>query len=146
MLISRDGYSPTAPSSSGNKVRWAKRRGRSPVKLRSMAATLAIQSPGKAHCRLPSSQIGDPTIADSILDRLAHNAYRIELKGKFQLHRRTLKKNQSHDGVDAGSVPFQFVQITHDGAAALLQRRRRMAVIVTAVVPIRPQAIDTRTG
>jgi DNA replication protein DnaC len=26
-------------------------------------------------------QIGDPTIADSILDRLIHNAYRIELKG-----------------------------------------------------------------
>jgi DNA replication protein DnaC len=26
-------------------------------------------------------QIGDPTIADSILDRLVHNAYRIELKG-----------------------------------------------------------------
>jgi IstB-like ATP binding protein len=26
-------------------------------------------------------QIGDPTIADSILDRLLHNAYRIELKG-----------------------------------------------------------------
>jgi len=25
-------------------------------------------------------QIGDPTIADSILDRLVHNAYRIELK------------------------------------------------------------------
>jgi len=27
-------------------------------------------------------QIGDPTIADSILDRLLHNAYRIELKGE----------------------------------------------------------------
>ena len=27
-------------------------------------------------------QIGDPTIADSILDRLIHNAYRIELKGE----------------------------------------------------------------
>jgi DNA replication protein DnaC len=26
-------------------------------------------------------QIGDPTIADSILDRLVHNAHRIELKG-----------------------------------------------------------------
>ena len=28
------------------------------------------------------AQIGDPTIADSILDRLVHNAYRIELNGK----------------------------------------------------------------
>jgi len=27
-------------------------------------------------------QIGDPTIADSILDRLLHNAYRVELKGE----------------------------------------------------------------
>ncbi len=27
-------------------------------------------------------QIGDPTIADSILDRLIHNAYRIKLKGE----------------------------------------------------------------
>ena len=27
-------------------------------------------------------QIGDPTVADSILDRLIHNAYRIELKGE----------------------------------------------------------------
>ena len=26
--------------------------------------------------------IGDPTAADSILDRLIHNAYRIELKGE----------------------------------------------------------------
>ena len=27
-------------------------------------------------------QIGDPTVADSILDRLVHNAYRIELSGE----------------------------------------------------------------
>jgi len=27
-------------------------------------------------------QIGDPTIADSILDRIVHDAYRIELKGE----------------------------------------------------------------
>jgi DNA replication protein DnaC len=27
-------------------------------------------------------QIGDPTIADSIMDRLVHNAYRIELSGE----------------------------------------------------------------
>jgi len=27
-------------------------------------------------------QIGDPTMADSILDRLVHNAYRIELAGE----------------------------------------------------------------
>jgi DNA replication protein DnaC len=27
-------------------------------------------------------QIGDPTLADSILDRLVHNAYRLELSGE----------------------------------------------------------------
>jgi DNA replication protein DnaC len=27
-------------------------------------------------------QIGDPTIADSILDRLVHNAYKFELSGE----------------------------------------------------------------
>jgi DNA replication protein DnaC len=27
-------------------------------------------------------QIGDPTIADSILDRFLHNAYRLELNGE----------------------------------------------------------------
>jgi DNA replication protein DnaC len=33
-------------------------------------------------------QIGDPTIADSILDRLIHNAYRIELKGESMRKKR----------------------------------------------------------
>ncbi len=28
------------------------------------------------------AQIGDPTVADSILDRLVHNAHRIELQGE----------------------------------------------------------------
>jgi DNA replication protein DnaC len=28
-------------------------------------------------------QIGDPTIADGILDRLVHNAHRIEMSGEF---------------------------------------------------------------
>ena len=28
------------------------------------------------------AQIGDPTLADSILDRLVHNAYRIEMSGE----------------------------------------------------------------
>jgi DNA replication protein DnaC len=33
-------------------------------------------------------QIGDPTIADSILDRLIHNAYRVELKGESMRKKR----------------------------------------------------------
>ena len=31
--------------------------------------------------------IGEPTIADSILDRIVHNAYRIDLKGESQRKR-----------------------------------------------------------
>ena len=34
------------------------------------------------------AQIGDPTLADSILDRLVHNAHRIELKGEFMRRKR----------------------------------------------------------
>lgn len=34
------------------------------------------------------TQIGDPTVADSILDRLVHNAHRIELKGESMRKKR----------------------------------------------------------
>ena len=37
------------------------------------------------------AQIGDPTIADSILDRLVHNAHRIELKGESMRRKRGQK-------------------------------------------------------
>jgi DNA replication protein DnaC len=37
------------------------------------------------------AQIGDPTIADSILDRLVHNAHRIELKGESMRKKRNAK-------------------------------------------------------
>lgn len=37
------------------------------------------------------TQIGDPTIADSILDRLVHNAHRIELKGESMRRKRGQK-------------------------------------------------------
>jgi DNA replication protein DnaC len=36
-------------------------------------------------------QIGDPTVADSILDRLVHNAHRIELKGESMRKKRNPK-------------------------------------------------------
>ena len=62
--------------------------------------------------QLPVSQwyevIGDPTLADAILDRVIHNAYRIELKGESmrklkltaQEKRETMKPNE-HDQQDA---------------------------------------------
>lgn len=40
------------------------------------------------------AQIGDPTIADSILDRLVHNAHRIELKGESMRRKRTAKSGK----------------------------------------------------
>jgi DNA replication protein DnaC len=39
-------------------------------------------------------QIGDPTIADSIMDRLVHNAYRIELSGESIRKNRARKPDQ----------------------------------------------------
>lgn len=42
-------------------------------------------------------QIGDPTIADSILDRILHNAYRIELKGE-SLRKEQGRKPEREDG------------------------------------------------
>jgi DNA replication protein DnaC len=39
-------------------------------------------------------QIGDPTLADSILDRLVHNAYRIELNGESMLKKRGRKPEE----------------------------------------------------
>jgi len=43
-------------------------------------------------------QIGDPTIADSILDRLVHNAHRIELQGASM--RKTKNAKPPRDGGD----------------------------------------------
>ena len=39
-------------------------------------------------------QIGDPSIADSILDRLVHNAHRIELSGESIRKKRSGKPSQ----------------------------------------------------
>jgi len=42
------------------------------------------------------AQIGDPTIADSILDRLLHNAHRIELKGESMRKQRSRKTGKEN--------------------------------------------------
>ena len=39
-------------------------------------------------------QIGDPSLADSIMDRLVHNAYRIELNGESMRKKRGRKTDQ----------------------------------------------------
>lgn len=38
---------------------------------------------------------GDPTIADAILDRLVHNAYRIELTGESMRKRRSVTNTET---------------------------------------------------
>jgi DNA replication protein DnaC len=45
--------------------------------------------------KLWHDQIGDPTIADSILDRLVHNAHRIELEGPSMRKSQTPKSDSS---------------------------------------------------
>jgi len=40
--------------------------------------------------------IGDPTLADAILDRLIHNAYKINLKGE-SMRKQKSKLTQTHD-------------------------------------------------
>jgi DNA replication protein DnaC len=42
------------------------------------------------------AQVGDPTIPDSILDRLAHNAHRIELYGESMRKRRGQKEGKDN--------------------------------------------------
>jgi DNA replication protein DnaC len=39
-------------------------------------------------------QIGDPTLADSILDRLVHNSYRLELTGESMRKKRNRKSEE----------------------------------------------------
>ncbi|HTE47064.1 MAG TPA: ATP-binding protein, partial [Gemmatimonadaceae bacterium] len=38
--------------------------------------------------------VGDPTVADAVLDRLVHNAYKLELRGSS---RRKDKTNQANE-------------------------------------------------
>jgi DNA replication protein DnaC len=42
-------------------------------------------------------QIGDPTIADGILDRLVHNAHRIEMRGDSMRKKRNLPRGESDE-------------------------------------------------
>ena len=44
--------------------------------------------------RIEIEVIGDPTIADALLDRLVHNAHRIELKGASMRKQRPSKAKE----------------------------------------------------
>jgi DNA replication protein DnaC len=47
-------------------------------------------------------QIGDPTVADSILDRLVHHAHRIELQGASMRKTKTVKPNDTDSETPSG--------------------------------------------
>jgi DNA replication protein DnaC len=46
---------------------------------------------------LSGDQIGDPTIADGILDRLVHNAHRIEMRGESMRKKRNPTRDESEE-------------------------------------------------
>jgi DNA replication protein DnaC len=48
--------------------------------------------------------IGDPTLADAILDRLVHQAYKVELKGESMRKRTRKLDNESFDGKELTST------------------------------------------
>ncbi len=64
------------------------------------------------------AQIGDPTIADSILDRLVHNAHRIELQGESMRRRKGNKGGKDHHE----RAPAPEVSTVLGGAKGLKRR------------------------
>ena len=54
-------------------------------------------------------QIGDPTVADGILDRLVHNAHRIEMRGE------SMRKAKRPPNQPARSVELPDVLLRHRG-------------------------------
>jgi len=61
-----------------------------------------LEPRGDLTSQLPVSrwheQIGDPTLADGILDRLVHNAHRIEMRGD------SMRKNRRKPNVKSSSL------------------------------------------
>ena len=47
-------------------------------------------------------QIGDPTVADSILDRVVHNAHRIELQGASMRKTKTVRSSDTDSEPPSG--------------------------------------------
>ncbi len=71
-------------------------------------------------------QIGDPTAADGILDRLVHNAHRIEMRGD-SMRKRTGYQADALMGlqcVAAGSIVTSAQEVNHEIQNALARRGR----------------------
>ena len=52
--------------------------------------------------RLTNPVLGDPTLADAILDRLVHNAYKIELGGESLRKKRAMISQEQGEGEARG--------------------------------------------
>jgi hypothetical protein len=63
--------------------------------------------------------LGEPTLADAILDRLVHNAYKIALKGDSMRKRQT---KVTHPEVAGSSAPFDVALCQGDPARLGLHR------------------------
>jgi DNA replication protein DnaC len=46
--------------------------------------------------------IGDPTLADAVCDRLLHNAYKIEMRGDSMRTRRPTTKTERKEAIESG--------------------------------------------
>src|SRR5947207_2186801 len=70
--------------------------------------------------QLPVSQwyeiIGDPTLADAILDRVIHNAYRIELKGE-SMRKLKLTAHEQQETLKADEQVQQSAKISKSAPA-----------------------------
>jgi DNA replication protein DnaC len=70
-------------------------------------------------------QIGDPTYADAILDRLLHNAYRIELRGTSMRHRRgQLSTGEKSSANNEISTDIPDIHTIHSQATATTRKER----------------------
>ena len=47
--------------------------------------------------------IGDPTLADAVCDRLLHNAYKIEMRGDSMRTRRPITKVERKEAIESDS-------------------------------------------
>ncbi len=72
------------------------------------------------------AQIGDPTLADSILDRLVHNAHRIEMQGESMRKKRAGKETERRRCApkkpESGAV-----EMTPRGKRGKLQKPKRVS-------------------
>ena len=82
-------------------------------------------------------QIGDPTLADGILDRLVHNAHRIEIEGRFD-EKETTVAQKTRSGASpccwrgkslCGPFPTPLFSQRHSAYASLRKARQQYKIL-----------------